>query len=482
MMTGNRSDSMPKLFATVLTIWLSVSGLNAADKTLPDKYGEIAARLREAALHDDAGMARLEYLCDRIGNRLGGSKGLEQAVQWSAEEMRKVGLQNVQFIPVKVPHWVRGRESLQMLTPVERPLPLLGLGGSVATPKEGLTADAVVVESFEELEALGEQNIKGRIVIYNQPFKGYGQTVVYRSSGASRAAKLGAVAVLVRSITGRSLSTPHTGALRYESGVPQIPAAAIAPEHAALFGRLAKHRQPIRLTLSMEAKTLSPADSANIIGEIPGSEKPEEVVVLGGHIDSWDVGQGAQDDGSGVMAALAAVALIKQLGLTPRRTIRVAFWTNEENGLAGGNEYRDWLGSKVKDHVAAIEMDGGAETPLGFGVGIGGRTPPGASANKGPEISEGAMKKLEEVGAILNIVGAGKMTRGGGGADIGPIMALGVPGFGLRTTGEHYNDWHHTEADTFDKVNAEDFRKNVAALAILSYVLADIPERLTEIP
>ncbi len=354
-------------------------GAAAAEPKVADKYQDAAARLIEAALKDDAGLARLQYLCDRIGNRLGGSAALDKAVHWSADEMKRAGLQNVQMLPVKVPHWVRGSESLALTAPLQRKLPMLGLGGSVATPADGITGDVVVVSSFDELTALGPDKVRGKIVVYNQQFQGYGQTVIYRSSGASKAAQLGASAVLVRSITGRSLRTPHTGALRYEEGSAKIPAAAITPEDAEMFARLTKSGQTPRVTLRMEAHTEPLADSYNVIGEITGREKPGEVVVLGGHIDSWDVGQGAQDDGSGIMASLAAVALIHDLHLQPRRTIRVAFWTNEENGTAGGNSYRDWLGDKVKDHVAAIEMDGGAEKPVGFGIGVPGGGDAGAS-------------------------------------------------------------------------------------------------------
>jgi Zn-dependent M28 family amino/carboxypeptidase len=478
------------MFRSVTLLCVSAALACAAEPQISPAYQDAARRLIEAALKDEAGMARLQYLCDQIGNRLSGSASLDKAIKWSAEEMKKAGLQNVQLLPVKVPHWVRGAESLAIAGPVSRSLPMLGLGGSIATPPNGITAEVLVVTSFEELAALGADKVRGKIVVYNQPFQGYGETVRYRSSGASQAARLGAVAALVRSITGRTLRTPHTGAMRYEENVPKIPVAAITPEDAQMMARLSRAGVPVKVTLKMEARTEAPADSANVIGEIPGREKPEEVVVLGGHIDSWDVGQGAQDDGSGVMAALAAVALMKELNLQPRRTVRVAFWTNEENGTAGGNGYRDWLGDKVKNHVAAIEMDGGAEKPVGFGVGSSaGRrraVAPGAAPTtpaRPPvkDLSAAAMARLGEIAKLLAPIDAGKISLGGGGADIAPIMALGVPGLGLQTTSEHYNDWHHTEADTFDKVNPEHFRQNVAALAVMAYVLADMPERLTDL-
>jgi len=457
--------------------------LYSADAGVVDRYQPVASKLIDAAMKDETGIARLQYLCDRIGNRLSGTPGLDKAIAYSAIEMKKAGLQNVQTLAVKVPHWVRGKESIVMLAPVARPLPMLGLGGSVATPEGGIEAEVIAVSTFGELTALGEDKVKGKIVLFDAPYEGYGATVIYRSSGASRGAKLGAVASLVRSVTGHSLRSPHTGAMNYEAGVAKIPSAAITVEDSMAIARLTKAGVPVRLKMQMEAHTEPLADSANVIAEIPGSEKPEEVVVLGGHIDSWDVGQGAQDDGSGIMASLAAVALIKQLGLQPKRTIRVVFWTNEENGTAGGKAYREWLGDKVKNHVAAIEMDGGAEKPLGFGAGAGGerRRAGGRGEPRGIELSDTALARVSDIGKLLASIDAGNITKGGGGADIGAIMAEGVPGLGLRTVGTHYFDWHHTEADTFDKINPQEFKQCVAALAVMSFVLADMPERLTDL-
>ncbi|MDQ6678254.1 MAG: M20/M25/M40 family metallo-hydrolase [Acidobacteriota bacterium] len=449
-----------------------------------EKYRDTAARLIGAALESDAGMNRLEYLCDRIGNRLSGSSSLEKAIDWASAEMTRAGLENVRKLPVKVPHWVRGQESATLLNPLERPLFMLGLGDSVGTPAGGITADVVAVSDFEELAALGKDKVAGKIVVFNAPYVSYGQTVAYRAAGPSRAAALGAVAVLVRSITPFSLRSPHTGALQYDPNVNKIPAAAVSIEDAESLARLVKSGASVRVRLNMEAKMLPDADSFDVIGEIPGSEKPEEIVVLGGHIDSWDIGQGAQDDGSGIMAALEAVSLIKKAGLRPSRTIRVAFWTNEENGGAGGRAYAKWAGDPAQTHVAAIEMDGGAEKPVGFGFGSGGggrrsRRPMVPGDVETPPTTEAAFARAVEIGKLLDGIEAGSMQRGGGGSDIGPLMAAGVPGFGMATVGTHYFDWHHTNADTFDKVNPHDFKLNVAALAVLSYVLADMPERLS---
>lgn len=437
-------------------------------------YQGIAARLIGAAMVDNDGMEKLIYLCDRIGNRLAGSERLSRAIVWAAETMRADGQENVVTPPVQVPVWIRGGESARMLLPEERELPMLGLGGSIATPPEGITADVVAVPDFDALDALGKAGAEGKIVLYNVPYTGYGPTVRYRGSGASRAAEYGAVAALVRSVTPVSLQTPHTGALRYTVSSPKVPAAAITIEDSTWIARLLERGQRVRVRLHMEARTAPDAESANVIGEIPGSASPNEVVVMGGHIDSWDVGQGAQDDGSGCMAALQALAIIRKLGLKPKRTLRVCLWTNEENGLRGGNAYRAWSEARGEKHVAAIEMDGGAERPIGFGLGL-------RSQNAQEDGSlEKAMAMLKPIGALLDGIHAGQILPGGGGADIGPLMSAGVPGLGLRTVGEKYFHWHHTHADTVDKVDLQDFRACIATMAVMSYVLADMPGTLVQ--
>jgi Zn-dependent M28 family amino/carboxypeptidase len=267
----------------------------------------------------------------------------------------------------------------------------------------------------------------------------------------------------VRSVTPLSLQSPHTGAMEYAAEIPRIPAAAVTIEDALLLQRLTDAGNQVTVHLEMEAKTLADADSANVVGEIPGREKPEEVVVIGGHIDSWDVGAGAHDDGSGCITALEAAHLIKKLGLQPRRTLRVVFWTNEENGGAGGKAYREWIGEKLRNHVAAIEMDGGAEKPVGFGISAGANT-------------QAMLVKLRDAAKLLDRIGAGSIQQGGGGADIGPLMRDGVPGLALRTVGTHYFDWHHSRADTLDKVKPEELRQNIAAMAVMAYILADMPD------
>jgi hypothetical protein len=466
-------------FRRLLPLALLPMVSHAADQTsITSRYGTTANQIIDAALRDDAGYARLATLCDRIGNRLSGSEALLRAVKWSAEEMKQAGLTNVATPPVMVPHWVRGKEAGEILTPVERSLHLLGLGMSVGTAPAGITADAVVVGDFAELAGLGAK-VAGKIVVFNAPYEGYGRTVAYRVGGASQAAKLGAVGVLVRSITPLAMQLPHTGTLQYATDAPQIPAAAISIEDALLLKRLQDSGSTPRVHLEMQAHMEPDQEAANVVGEIPGSEHPEEIVVMGGHLDSWDVGQGAQDDGSGIMATLEAAALIQKLGLKPKRTIRVVFWVNEENGGRGGEAYAKWVGDAAKNHVAAIEMDEGAERPLGFGYGtfFGGRRPGAAPGGRTAE-QQHSFALCQEIGQLLAPIQATQVNQGGGGADIGPIVAKGVPSLSPTTTAEHYFDWHHTQADTVDKVNPTEFKKNTALLAVLAYVLADMPEHL----
>jgi hypothetical protein len=471
-----------RVLKLVLSFGLACGSIFAAD--LADQYKTVADRLIDAALADNDGYQKLAYLCDHIGARLSGMPSLDRAIKWSEATMKSDGLSNVRVIPVKVPKWVRGAESAQLLEPENKHLHMLGLGMSVGTPKGGITADVVVVDDFDQLNKLGAAGVRGKIVLYNEKWVNYGLTGQYRRAGPSIAASMGAVAVLLRSVTPLAMQIPHTGTLDYDEAQPKIPSAALSVEDALMLGRFAAQKIPIKVHLDMEAHNEPDADSGDVMGEIPGREHPEEVVVLGGHIDSWDVGRGAQDDGSGIIASLQAVALIKKLGLQPRRTIRVVFWVNEENGGRGGEAYRSWVGDAIKNHVAAIEMDGGAEAPQGFGYGAGGfgggrgRGGRGRGGAAPDPAEENSMAMLKQIGSLLNRINAGEVSAGGGGSDIGPLMRDGVPGLGERSVGTHYFDWHHTETDTLDKVDRDDFRKSVAALAVMSYILADMPEKL----
>ncbi len=431
-----------------------------APEAIPAKYADIANRITAAAQADSAGAwNRIAELTDRFGHRLSGSQALEDAIVWTAATMEKDGLTNVKREKVMVPHWVRGAESLELVAPRRQRLPMLGLGGSIATPAGGITAEVMVVASFEELTQRAAE-AKGKIVLYDAEWRDYGYNGSFRRLGAIAAAKVGAVASLARAAGPYSMRTPHTGSMSYDSTVTKIPHASVTSEDAMMMRRMINRGDKVRVTLTMSAQTLPDAQSHNVMGELRGREKPEEIVVMGGHIDSWDVGQGAMDDAGGVVIAWEAIRLLKRLGLTPRRTIRAVGWTNEENGMRGGNAYRD--AHQHETHQLAIESDGGVFSPLGFGF----------------TGSPAARAIITSIGSLLNPINAGKIEASGGGADIGPIMATGVPGMGLNVDGTRYFWFHHTDADTPDKLDRAEVQRCVAAVAVMAYIAADIEQGL----
>jgi carboxypeptidase Q len=456
--------------ASVLTSVLVLTAPTLARQSTPssaadgwiDAYREPAARLIKASLSSTAAWNRLVELTDTYGARLAGSENLDRAIQWALEEMRKDGLENVRAEPAMVPHWVRGRESAEIVSPVQSPLVMLGLGNSVGTPAAGIEAELLVVRNWGELEGRAAE-AKGRIILFNVPFTNYGETVQYRSDGASRAAKLGARAMLLRSVGPAGLRTPHTGVLRYAEDAPRIPAAAIAAEDAERLQRIQDRGVRVTVRLMMEAKFLPDVPSANVVGEIRGAEHPEEVVVVGGHFDSWDVGTGATDDGGGCVATWEALRLMKQLGLRPRRTIRVVLFTNEENGLRGGLAYRDHHKDELANHVLMIESDGGVFRPTGFGF----------------TGSDEGRRRVDAIAEhLLKEIGADTIRPGGGGADIGPSVEAGkVPAMSLNVEGNYFLI-HHTPADTVDRIAPDEIAKSAAAIAVMAYVVADMPERL----
>ncbi len=434
---------------------LSAQSTQEAPRPVPE-------RLRTEAFRTNGAYEDLAWLCDRIGHRLSGSPQLDQAIDWAQGRLKAAGLVNVHTEPVLVPHWVRGHESAELLLPASQRVNLLGLGGSVGTPDGGLTADVIVVGSFDELDKLGAA-VKGKIVLFDVPYQGYGRTVVYRHDGAAHAAKFGAVAALVRSVGPVSLDTPHTGAMDYDPAIPKIPTAAVTIEASTQMRRMQDRGERIRMKLVMGATTLPDAPSANVVAEIRGTEKPDEVIIMSGHLDSWDVGQGAQDDGAGAVITMEAGRLIQALGLKPRRTIRVVLWTNEENGLRGGQAYRAAHQAELGNIVAALETDSGSERIVGFYLELQKAT---------PEAKARALMALEQFKPALTPFGALKLALGHSGADVSPLVAAGVPGIGVEHVGSHYFDIHHTQADTFDKVAKDDLAFNAAALATFVFALA----------
>jgi carboxypeptidase Q len=427
-----------------------------------DEYRDTAARLIKAATADDFAWRRLAELTDTFGSRLSGSENLTRAIAWAAETMERDGLENVRTEPVTVPRWVRGRESAEIVAPPRHQLAILGLGGSVATPPEGVEGEVLVVNSFDELRTRGSE-AHGKIVLFNAPFTTYSDTVTYRTGGARAAAQHGAIASLVRSIGPVGLRTPHTGSVNYGPNAPQIPAASIAAEDADRIVRLVARGQRVRVRLYLEGRFEPDAESANLVGEIRGRERPEEIVLIGGHLDSWDVGTGASDDGVGCVITWEAARLMVRLGIRPRRTVRVVLFTNEENGLRGASAYLERHGAHANNHVFALESDSGVFDPASIGF----------------TGSPSARMIVRDIATLLAPLGLSEIVAGGGGADVGPIAQAGnAPTMAYLGNPGRYFAIHHTAADTIERIAPDEVSKAAAAVAVMTYVIAEMPERL----
>ncbi|MEK6286666.1 MAG: M20/M25/M40 family metallo-hydrolase [Acidobacteriota bacterium] len=480
-----RKASAPR---SVLTVFLALFCIAQAiaqqtDRSAGYSYSpQLIAQLKQlqaAALSSDYDYVQLAYLCNNIGPRLSGSPQAQQAVQYVAVELRRLGL-DVQLEKVMVPHWVRGAETGELVRfagqapGTKQKIVLTALGGSVATLAEGLTAEVIVADSFEHLASLGREKVAGKIVLFNTRFDkqkaaqgfaldAYGEAVIYRGAGPSAAARLGAVASLVRSVGGADYRLPHTGALGYASDAPKIPAAAVAAEDADLIAYLTA-QAPVRMHLTLTPQTLPDVESYNVIADLKGSEHPEQVIIVSGHLDSWDLGTGAIDDGAGVAVAMQAVQLIKRLGFRARRTIRVIAWMNEENGLMGGKTYGEDHKAEFGNHIAAIESDLGAGHPVGFSAHVNAK----------------ALEMLRPITAVLQTSGAGiiRQSQDAQGADISPLDAAGVPTLAPIQDNRTYFNYHHTAADTLDKVVPRELAENSAVMVVLAYAIANLPEPL----
>jgi len=435
-------------------------------------------RLQQAALTSDYAYKQVAHLSNNIGPRLTGSAQAAKAVEYVASELKAIGCE-VQLEKAVVPHWVRGEETAALVQfpgqarDTTQKIILCALGGSVATPPEGIEADVIAVRNFDELKSLPRDKVAGKVVLFNYPFdkqmaaegragEAYGEAVVYRSDGPSAAARQGAVACLIRSVGGADYRLPHTGQTNYANDAPKIPAAAVTAEDADLIAELVR-QGPVRMRLVLTPQQLPDLESYNVIGDIKGSEHPEQVIIISGHLDSWDLGTGAIDDGAGVAVSMEAANLIQKLHLKPKRTIRVIAWMNEENGSAGSKQYakdheKDW-----RNHFAAMETDGGAGHPIGINI-------------KGkPEVK----KMLAPVATILEESGAGLLNSVEHcGADIAPLEKAGVPSFSPIQDSRFYFNYHHTAADTLDKIVPRELSDNSAVVAVAAYALASMEQPL----
>ncbi|HZS35366.1 MAG TPA: M28 family peptidase [Polyangia bacterium] len=433
-----------------------------------------AARVAGGALLDGQAYADAQALSDRIGQRLAGSAAAERAVEWALATMRAAGLKNVRREPVKIPRWLRGDERAEIVAPASLPLHAAALGGSVGTPKGGLTAEVIEVATPDELKTIGER-ARGKIVLFNKPmqrtrgFEGYGAAVGARGRGAVEAAKVGAVAALIRSVGTGPGRLPHTGATRYDDQVAKIPFAALAAEDAELLHRLLASGA-VKVRLELGAHVASDVESANVVGEVPGREKPGEIVVIGAHLDSWDLGAGALDDAAGCAIALEVGRLTAAVG-GARRTLRVVLFMNEENGLSGARAYAEAHKAELSQHAAALEADGGAGRPTGIAVVAPAATP----APSLPLVTAWAAPL-----AALQLDAPRVLDQGG--SDLRPLQSAGVPIVDVLQDMSSYFDWHHSAGDTFDKIDPHDLALDAVAYAVMAFAAADAPERLPPSP
>jgi len=420
----------------------------------------------DEALSKGKSYEMLYDLCTNIGPRLSGSPGAAAAVEWSRNVMEEFDFDSVWLQPLKVPHWIRGqKETGRIISRKQGTLPVnvCALGGTIGTGPSGIAAGVVEVKSFDELKALGTAGVKGKIVFFNRPmdptkintFTAYGGAVEQRANGASEAAKYGAVAALVRSMGSNLEDYPHTGSMRYAPNLIKIPALAISTRHAELLSQMLKEEKDVQVYLQNHSVTLEDAPSFNVVGEIRGSDFPDEIIVVGGHLDSWDLGQGAHDDGAGCVQAIEVLRLFKQMGYKPKRTIRAIMFMNEENGLRGGLKYAELAEKNREKHIAAIESDRGGFVPRGFTV------PTDATAKA----------KVRSWKSLLEPYGLSDFSAEGGGADIGPLANQGVALLGFLPDSQRYFNYHHTAEDTIEKVDKRELEQGAAAMAAMVYLI-----------
>ena len=425
----------------------------------------IIRKIYNETLTNGQGYEWLRYLCKQVGPRLSGSEGAKKAVVYTQQLMQQQGFDRVFLQDVKVPHWVRGKKEEAYIHVGKQKInvPIAALGGSIATPTKGVEAEVIEVKSFQQLRELGKEKVKGKIVFFNRPmdptklntFEAYGSAVEQRANGASEAGNLGAVGAIVRSVSTVQDDFPHTGSMRYATGAPLIPTAAISTNAANLLSDKLKENPTLTFYFRQNCETLPDADSHNVVGEIKGSEFPDEIIVVGGHLDSWDLAEGAHDDGAGCVQSIEVLRVLKAIGYKPKRTIRAVMFMNEENGLRGGVKYADLAKQNNEKHIAAVESDNGGFTPKGFGVV--GRPEQKAKIQTWKELL--APYSLHEIGP------------GGGGADIGPLAQSGTVLFGYKPDSQRYFDVHHAPNDNFENVNKRELDLGSASMAAIIYLL-----------
>ncbi|MBI5362358.1 MAG: M20/M25/M40 family metallo-hydrolase [Planctomycetes bacterium] len=476
-MRGTSTLGLPShLTALAALLFIAPLGLAAQTQTpsaSQNDPAEVVRRLMDEEVARGEAYSMLQELCTGLPHRLSGSEDAANAEAWALKRMRAAGLQNVRLEECTVPHWVRGRIArLGVVTPAEAklaPLPILALGGSIATPPGGLRGRVVVVRSWDELKTRAAE-ARGAILLLDRPmdptehdpFEAYGKAVDQRGRGAVEGAKVGAKAVLVRSMTLRLDDFPHTGAMHYDDGVTKIPAAAISTAGAERLAALVRAHAAVEVELELDCKELPDVTAHNVVGEIVGRERPDEFVVVGGHLDAWDVGEGAHDDGAGCVQAIEALRLVRALGPVPRRSLRCVLWMNEENGLRGARAYKAAHAAELDRHVLTIESDRGGFAPRGFGTNAAGA----------------AWDALAGIAALLAPGGAGTLEHGGGGADTSPLEAAGGNVMELLPDPARYFDYHPSARDTVDQVHPRELALGAGALASLAWCVAELPDAL----
>ena len=449
-----------------LLLFLCVGCVCTASSAIPPD--SVARALLRAGFGNNNAFSLLKELTEQAGHRVSGSAGSLKALDVTQQMMRQAGLTHVRVESVMVPHWDRGTiEDVVLLDAGGRPirrLAVCALGGSVGTPVEGITGDVVEVRSFDQLRALGRAAV-GRIIFFNRPmdpalldpFNAYGGAVDQRGRGAVEAARAGGVAAIVRSMTSAHDNVPHTGSMGYVDSLRKVPAVAIGIQDADLLsGMIARGPTP-RIRMRLDCRTFPDAPSGNALGELTGTEFPDEVIVVGGHIDAWDKGNGAHDDGAGCVQAIEALRLLREIGIRPRRTIRAVMFMNEENGLRGGRGYAASSNRNSEKHIAALESDRGGFAPRGFSV----------------QADSATVTRVQQWQSYLELLDAGKVEAGHGGVDITPIVDKGTPGFGLLVDRQRYFDYHHSENDTLDKVHPRELEHGAIVMALLLYLISE---------